>query len=108
MLDRWFLASFYKATALSQEWKSKHFLGAGEHNGVARRSQSLRLGRSEFVMINEGNSRSEGRGMNKDTKVVIDIPGVGDETKLLMESQVSQVQQWIRGSLLSMRSMESI
>ena len=63
------------------------FSGAAELNGVARRSQSLRLGRSEFVMINEGNSHSEGRGMNRDTKVSIDMPG--DETKLLMESQVS-------------------
>lgn len=59
--------------------------GAGELNGVARRSQSLRVGRSEFVMI-KGDRLSEGRGMNKDTKVTIDMPG--DDTKLLMESHV--------------------
>ena len=44
------------------------------------------MGRSEFVMI-KGDRLSEGRGMNKDTKVTIDMPG--DDTKLLMESHVS-------------------
>ena len=42
------------------------------------------MGRSEFVMIK---GDSEGKGMNRDTKVTIDMPG--DETKLLMESHVS-------------------
>ena len=35
----------------------------------------------------KGDRLSEGRGMNKDTKVTIDMPG--DDTKLLMDSHVS-------------------
>ena len=62
--------------------------GAAGLNGVARRSQSLRLGQTDFVMINEsGVSASEGRGLNKDKRVMIDM--LGTETNLLIQPQVS-------------------